>query len=102
MVKKLLTNSGAIRNTDSIPGSGKFPGGEHDNPLQYSCLENPMERGGLAGSSPWSCKELGMTEVTEHNIFHCMTILCCIYPSISVKIFGLFALLTMTNNVAMN
>ena len=45
MVKKLLTNSGAIRNTDSIPGSGKFPGGEHDNPLQYSCLENPMERG---------------------------------------------------------
>ena len=45
MVKKLLTNSGAIRNTDSIPGSGKFPGGEHDNPLQYSCLETPMGRG---------------------------------------------------------
>ena len=26
-------------------GSGRFPGGEHDNPLQYSCLENPMDRG---------------------------------------------------------
>ena len=47
---------------------------------------------GLAGYSPWSCKELGMTEVTEHNIFHCMNVLCCIYPSISVKTFGLFAL----------
>ena len=29
----------------SIPGSGRSPGGGHDNPLQYSCLENPMDRG---------------------------------------------------------
>ena len=29
----------------SIPGSGRSPGGEHGNPLQYSCLENPMDRG---------------------------------------------------------
>ena len=29
----------------SIPGSGKSPGGLHGNPLQYSCLENPMDRG---------------------------------------------------------
>ena len=29
----------------SIPGSGRFPGGGHGNPLQYSCLENPMDRG---------------------------------------------------------
>ena len=29
----------------SIPGSGRFPGGGHANPLQYSCLENPMDRG---------------------------------------------------------
>jgi len=45
MVKKLLTNAGTVRNTDSIPGSGRFPGGGHENPLQYSCLENPMDRG---------------------------------------------------------
>ena len=31
--------------TDSIPGSGRFPGGGDGNPLQYSCLENPMDRG---------------------------------------------------------
>ena len=29
----------------SIPGLGRSPGGEHGNPLQYSCLENPMDRG---------------------------------------------------------
>ena len=30
--------------TGSIPGLGKCPGGGHGNPLQYSCLENPMDR----------------------------------------------------------
>ena len=34
-----------IRDQGSIPGSGKFPRGGHSNPLQYSCLENPMDRG---------------------------------------------------------
>ena len=33
------------RDTGSIPGSGRSPGGGHGNPLQYSCLENPMDRG---------------------------------------------------------
>ena len=34
-----------VRDTSSIPGSGRSPGGGHGNPLQYSCLENPMDRG---------------------------------------------------------
>ena len=42
VVKNLLANAGDM---DSIPGSGRSPGGEHVNPLQYSCLENPMVRG---------------------------------------------------------
>ena len=37
-------NAGDIRNMGSIPGSGKSPGGGLGNPLQYSCLENPMDR----------------------------------------------------------
>ena len=44
VVKKLLANSGDIRDTGSIPGSGRTPAGGHDNPLQNSCLENPMDR----------------------------------------------------------
>ena len=47
MVKKLSDNAGDIRDAGSIPGSGRSPGGQHGNPLQYSCLENPMDRGDL-------------------------------------------------------
>jgi len=44
VVKNLLANAGDLRDTGSIPGSGRSPRGGHDNPLQYSCLENPMDR----------------------------------------------------------
>ena len=45
MVKNLPANAGDIRNVGLIPGSGRSPGGGNGNPLQYSCLENPMDRG---------------------------------------------------------
>ena len=45
MVKNLLANAGDIKDMDSIPGWGRSPGGGNGNPLQYSCLENPMDRG---------------------------------------------------------
>ena len=38
----------------SVPGSGKYPGEENDNPLQYSCLENSMNRGAGGLQSPGS------------------------------------------------
>ena len=45
-----------------IPGLGRSPGGEHGNPLQYSCLENPHGQRSLVGYSPWGCKEPYTTE----------------------------------------
>ena len=45
VVKNLPSNAEDIRDVGSIPGSGTSPGGEHGNPLQYSCIENPMDRG---------------------------------------------------------
>ena len=45
VVKNLPANTGDIRDVGSIPGSGRSPGGGHGNPLQYSCLENAMDRG---------------------------------------------------------
>ena len=45
VVKNPFANAGDIRDMGSIPGSGKTPGGGHGNPLQYSCLENSMDRG---------------------------------------------------------
>ena len=44
MVKKLPTSAGDIRDVGLIPGSGRLPGGGHSNNLQYSCLENPIDR----------------------------------------------------------
>ena len=44
-------------NLGSIPELGRSLGGGHGNPLQYSCLENPLEQRSLAGYSPWGHKE---------------------------------------------
>ena len=63
VVKNLPAEAGDIRDMSLIPGSGRFPEGGNGNPLQYSCLENPMDRQAyLVGYSPWSCKELDTTE----------------------------------------
>ena len=45
MVKNLPANAGDTRDTGSIPGSGRSPGGGNGSPFQYSCLENSMDRG---------------------------------------------------------
>ena len=45
MIKNMSANTEDIRDLGSIPGSGKSPGRGHSNPHQYSCLENPMDRG---------------------------------------------------------
>ena len=47
VVKNLAANVGDIRDSGSVPGWGRFPGGGHGNPLQYSCLEYPMGRRAL-------------------------------------------------------
>ena len=45
VVKNPPANAGDVRGAGLIPGSGRAPGGGHGKPLQYSCLENPMDRG---------------------------------------------------------
>ena len=45
VVKNLAANAGDIRDVGLIPGLGRSPGEGYGNPLQYSCLENPMDRG---------------------------------------------------------
>ena len=47
MVENPPASAGDIRDMGSILGSGRSSAGDHGNPLQYSCLENPMEPGGL-------------------------------------------------------
>ena len=45
VVKNPPANAGDIRDTGSIPGLGRSPGGGHDSTLQYSCQDNPVDRG---------------------------------------------------------
>ena len=54
MVKNSSTNIGHVRDTGVIPGLGRAPGGGHGNLLQYSSLENPMDRGPGGLQSGWS------------------------------------------------
>ena len=63
MVKNLPANAGDASDVGSIPGLGGSPGGGNDNPVQYSCLENPMDRGS-GGLQSWCLKESGTTEHT--------------------------------------
>ena len=61
MVKNSLADAGDIGDMGSMPGSGRSPGGGNGNPLQYSCLKNPMDRGAwwatVHGVSEWDMTE---------------------------------------------
>ena len=57
--KESACNAGDL---GSIPGLGRYPGGEHGNPLQSSCLENPHAQRSQVGYSPWGGKESEMAE----------------------------------------
>ena len=65
LMKNLSTNAGDVRDTGStpslIPGSGRSPGGGHGNQLQYSSLENPMDRGA------WWARVHGVTKVLDRT-----------------------------------
>ena len=63
-VKNPPADAGDRRDAGSVPGLGRLTGGGNGNPLQYSCLGSPVDRGALAGSSPWGHKELDATEHT--------------------------------------
>ena len=58
VVKNPPANAGDLRDTGSIPGLGRSRGGGHGNPLQYSCLENPMDGGA------WWATVHGVAELT--------------------------------------
>ena len=61
MVKNLPANPGDIRDVGLIPESGRSPGGGHGNPLQYSCLENLMDRGAWKAIVHRVAQELDIT-----------------------------------------
>ena len=66
-LKNLPANAGDIKDTNSVPGWGRSPGGGHGNPLQCSCLENFMDRGAWWASVPGVAKN--WTQLRDYH-FH--------------------------------
>ena len=70
MVENSPASAGDIRDVGSIPGSGRSPGGGHGNSLQYSCLENPTDRGAwwvAVHRVAQSCTRLKRLSVRAHS-----------------------------------
>ena len=75
LVKNTLVNAGDLKAVGSIPGWGRSPEGGNGCPLQYSCLENPMDRGA------WQVTVRGVAEsdttgATSHANVHGSTLFC--------------------------
>ena len=65
VAKSMPANAGDARDTGPVPKLGRCPGGGHGSPLQYSCLENPMDkRAWRATHSIWDHTKSDMTEAT--------------------------------------
>ena len=69
VVKNSPANAGNVRDTSSIPGWGRSPGGGHGDSLQCSCLENPTDRGAWR-AAVHRVRESNTTEVTQHTCSH--------------------------------
>ena len=78
VVKNPAASAGDIRDMGSIPGSGRYPVGGHDNPLQYSWPGESHGERSLVGYSPGDHKELDTTEAPEHSTHAEYSSLC--YP----------------------
>ena len=70
MLFRSACNAGDSGHLCLIPGLGIFPGEGNGNPLQYSCLENPMDREAWQAEVHGGHKELGTTEVAEHLVIN--------------------------------
>ena len=70
MVKNLPANAGVARDVGSIPGSGGFPGVGNGNPLQYSCLENPMDGGAWGATVHGVAKSRTRLSDFTHSLTH--------------------------------
>ena len=76
MVKNTPANAGDIRNMGSLFGLGRSSGGGHSNPLQYSCLENPMDRGAWRATVLWAAKS--QTQLKQLGMHRCIRVCVCV------------------------
>ena len=73
-VKNPPANAGDVRDTGSVPRSGRYPGVGNGNPLQYFCLENPMDRGAWRATTVHVVAK-NQTSLSMHTQMHAHCIL---------------------------
>ena len=97
VVKNPPASAGDVRDVGLIPGSGRSPGGGHGNPLQYSCLENPMDRAAwrarvhwVSKSQTWLKQLSTLTQLSQRSVKQHLKskhLLSCEWPNILVSEF---------------
>ena len=86
VVRNPPANAGHVRASGLIPGSGKSPGGGHGNSLQYSCLENPMDRGAWRDTAHRVEKSWTRLErLSTHAYMYYFTKECACKPAMLIK-----------------
>ena len=79
VIKNLSVNAGDLRDVGSVPGLGRSCGGGHSNPIQYSCLEDPMDRG------TWLATVYRVTKRVRHDLPHLSLLL--FFPSCPIDLY---------------
>ena len=82
-IKNPTAKAGDIRDMGSIPGLGRSPGGGHGNPLQYSCLENPVGRGALQATVHRIRKSWTQLRQLSMHTYMC----ACVYKYMCVYVY---------------
>ena len=86
MIKNPHANVGDLRDTDSIPGLGRSTGGKHGNPLQYSCLENPMNRRVWQATNHWVAKSQTRVKQLSRHAAQCIALKYLLTPTLCLAL----------------
>ena len=81
VVKNTPASAGDIGNMGSLFGLGRSPRGGHSNSLQYSCLENAMDRGAWRATVHWAAKS--QTQLKQLGMHRCISVCVCVCVCVS-------------------
>ena len=85
-MKNPPANAGDLRDTGSIPGLVRSTGGKHGNPLQYSCLENRMNKGVWQATNHWVAKSQTRMKQLIMHVAQCIVLKYLLTPTLCLAL----------------